>query len=150
MENERLKQTKFDSMVTNRQMQLVKAVIPYIDNRLGIFIGMFVKLQELQNALKINSNMAVSAMNADKQVDKGQMENLLDDIKEFLSNEDRETIDNISSMMEMMKTMNDMDMGGDAMQGFMDSMNMEDDVINVFMNSMNMGDMSDIMNMLGM
>lgn len=138
MENQQFKQTKFDSMVTNRQMQLVKAVIPYIDNQLGNFIGMFVKLQEMQNALKINSNVTVSAMNADKPGGKSQMENLFDDIKEFLGDEERDTIDSIMTMMEMMKTMGDMDMGGDAMQGFMNSMNMGD-----------MGDMSDMMNMFG-
>lgn len=142
MENQQFKQTKFDSMVTNRQMQLVKAVIPYIDNRLGNYIGMFVKLQELQNSLQINSSVAVSVMNADKPGGNGQMENLFDDIKEFLSDDERETIDTIMTMMEMMKTMGDMDMDGDAMQGFMNTMNMGD--------MGNMGNMSDMMDMFGM
>lgn len=99
MEKEQLKQTKFDSMVTNKTMQLVKAVIPYIDNRLGNYIGMYIKFKELQNASRINSNVTVAAMNADKHPG---MEEMLEDIKEFLSEEERETIDTIMSMMEMM------------------------------------------------
>ena len=110
MEKEQLKQTKFDSMVTNQQMQLVKAVIPYIDNRLGNYIGMYIKFQELKNAARINSNIAVAAMNADKHMG---VENMLEDIKEFLSDDERETIDTIMTMMEMMN------MDDDAKQDFM-------------------------------
>lgn len=47
MDNQQFKQTKFDSMVTNKTMQLIKAVIPYIDNNMGTMIGMLIKLKEL-------------------------------------------------------------------------------------------------------
>ena len=66
MEKQQLKQTKNDSLVTNRTMQLVKAVIPYINNDAGTLIGMLIKFQELQNAARINNNVAIAAMNADK------------------------------------------------------------------------------------
>ena len=112
MENQQLKQTKFDSMVTNRTMQLVKAVIPYINNQMGNFIGMYIKLIELQNAAQINSNVAVAAMNADKHMG---MESVLEDIKDFLGDDERETIDTIISMMEMMN------MDDDTKQDFMGS-----------------------------
>lgn len=131
MENEKLKQTKFDSMVTNKNMQLAKAVIPYIDNGLGNYIGMIIKLKELQNAAKINSRVSVSAMNYDKH--NNNIENMLEDIKDFLSDNEKETIDTIMSMMEMMKTMEGMDMDGNTMQDFMNSMNMGDDGMESFM-----------------
>ena len=54
MEMEQFKQTKFDSMITNRTMQLVKAIIPYINNNFGTFIGIYIKFIELQNAAKIS------------------------------------------------------------------------------------------------
>lgn len=117
MENEQLKQTKFDSMVTSKNMQLVKAVIPYINNSLGNYIGMYIKFKELQNAARINSNVAISAMNCDKH--NSNMENMLEDIKDFLSDDQRETIDTMMTMMEMMN------MDDDAKQDFMGSyMNM--------------------------
>lgn len=115
MENEQLKQTKFDSMVTNRQMQLAKAVIPYIDNRIGIFIGMYIKLQELQNAANINTSVAVAAMNTDKHGGHNGIEGLFDDLKDFMGDEEKETIDTILSMMEMMN------MEDEAKQNFMGS-----------------------------
>ncbi len=115
MGNEQLKQTKFDSIVTNRTMQLVKAVIPYIDNHIGTIIGMFIKFQELQNAARINNNVSIAALNSDKH--KG-MESMLEDIRDFLSDEDRENIDNMMEMMEMFKMMN---MDENAMNEFMGS-----------------------------
>ena len=57
MDNQQFKQTKFDSMVTNKTMQLIKAVIPYIDNNMGTMIGMLIKLKELQNAAQINNDV---------------------------------------------------------------------------------------------
>lgn len=115
MENEQFKQTKFDSMVTNRNMQLAKAVIPYIDNRIGNYLGMYIKLKELQNAAQINANVTIAAMNTDKHNGHSGMENLLEDIKDFLSDDERETIDTIMTMMEMMN------MDDDAKQNFMGS-----------------------------
>lgn len=112
MGNEQLKQTKFDSLVTNRTMQLVKAVIPYIDNNLGTLIGVLIKFQELQNAARINNNISIAAMNADKH--KG-MESMLEDMKEFLPDEDREMLETMMTMMEMMS------MDEDAMNDFMGS-----------------------------
>lgn len=110
MENEQLKQTKFDSMITNKNMQLVKAVIPYIDNKLGTYIGIYIKFIELQNAARINSNVTISAMNTDKH--KG-LENLLEDIKDFLDDEERETLESMMAMLEMMN------MDEDSKQDFM-------------------------------
>lgn len=113
-----MKQTKFDSMVTTPTMQLVKAVIPYIDNPIGRYLGIFIKFQELQNAAIINNNVSIAAMNADKH--KG-MESMLEDILDFLGDDTRETFENIKSMMEMMEAMNGMDMNEDMMNAFMGS-----------------------------
>lgn len=122
MEKNQMKQTKFDSMVTNPTMQLVKAVIPYIDNSIGRYIGMFIKFQELQNAATINNNVSVAAMNADKH---NGMESMLEDIIDFMDEDARETFENIKGMMEMMEAMNGMDMGE----------NMGSDMMNAFMGS---------------
>lgn len=117
MGSKQLKQTKFDSLVTNRTMQLVKAVIPYIDNNIGTLIGMLIKFQELQNAAKINNNVAIAALNADKH--KG-IENMLEDIMDFLSDDAKESIENMKNMMEMMEMMNmDENAMNDLMGSFM-------------------------------
>lgn len=114
MDNNRFLQTKFDSMVTNRKMQLIKAIIPYIDNNIATAIGVYIKLMEVQNTMHINQNISIAAINNDKH--KG-IESMLEDMKDFLSDEDRETFDTIINAMEMMSAMGDMD--GDAMKDFM-------------------------------
>ncbi len=118
MDKNQMKQTKFDSMVTNPTMQLVKAVIPYIDNPIGTYLGIFIKFRELQNAAIINNNVSIAAMNADKH--RG-MENMLEDILDFMDDDMRETFESLKGMMDMMETMNGMDMGDDMMNAFMGS-----------------------------
>lgn len=115
MDNQQFKQTKFDSMVTNKTMQLIKAVIPYIDNNLGSMIGILIKLKELQNAATINTNVTIAAMNADKH---GDISCILEDIRDILDDEEQENINNIMDMMEMFKMMN---MDENSMNEFMNA-----------------------------
>lgn len=121
MDNQQLKQTKFDSMVTNKTMQLIKAVIPYIDNNMGTMIGMLIKLKELQNAAQINNNVSIAAMNADKH---GDISCILEDIKDVLGDEEQENISNMMDMMEMFKMMS---MDENSMNDFMNSAFMNSD-----------------------
>lgn len=114
MENNRFMQTKFDSMVTNQSMQLIKAIIPYIDNNLATVLGFYIKFLELENALRINHNVSIATTNANH---KG-LENMLEDIKEFLSKEDKETIETLMTVMEMMN-MED-GSGQDILSNYMD------------------------------
>ena len=107
-------------MVTNKNMQLIKAVIPYINNNLGNYIGMYIKFKELQNAIRINSNIAISVMNCDKH--SNNIENMFEDIKDFLNDDQRETIDTMMTMMEMM-SMDDVTMQ-DFMGDYMSMFNM--------------------------
>ena len=97
MENNRFMQTKFDSMVTNQTMQLVKAIIPYIDNNLATVLGVYIKFIELENTFR-------------------------EDIKEFLNDGDKETLETLMTVMEMMN----MDDGAkqDILSGYMDMFGM--------------------------
>ena len=130
MDHESMKLTKFDSMLTSRTMQLVKAVIPYIDGDTSAMLGMIIKFQELRNAAALRSTNAVSAMNADNSQSK--MENLFHDIREFLSEEEQETMDMMMSMMEMMNM--DEDARQNFMDGYMDMFGMGDDSAHDYQN----------------
>lgn len=118
MENNRFMQTKFDSMVTNQTMQLVKAIIPYIDNNLATVLGIYIKFIELENTFRVNQNVSIAAMNANH---KG-LESMLEDIKEFLNDGDKETLETLMTVMEMMN----MDDGAkqDILSGYMDMFGM--------------------------
>ena len=108
MENNRFMQTKFDSMVTNQTMQLVKAIIPYIDNNLATVLGVYIKFIELENTFRVNQNVSIESM--------------LEDIKEFLNDGDKETLETLMTVMEMMN----MDDGAkqDILSGYMDMFGM--------------------------
>jgi len=118
MENNRFMQTKFDSMVTNQTMQLVKAIIPYIDNNLATVLGVYIKFIELENTFRVNQNVSIATMNANH---KG-LESMLEDIKEFLNDGDKETLETLMTVMEMMN----MDDGAkqDILSGYMDMFGM--------------------------
>ena len=118
MENNRFMQTKFDSMVTNQTMQLVKAIIPYIDNNLATVLGVYIKFIELENTFRVNQNVSIATMNANH---KG-LESMLEDIKEFLNDGDKETLETLMTVMEMMN----MDDGAkqDILSGYMDMFSM--------------------------
>ena len=113
MENNRFMQTKFDSMVTNQTMQLVKAIIPYIDNNLATVLGVYIKFIELENTFRVNQNVSIATMNANH---KG-LESMLEDIKEFLNDGDKETLETLMTVIEMMN----MDDGAkqDILSGYM-------------------------------
>ena len=102
----RYKQTKFDCMVTNETMQLMKAVIPYIDGPISNLLEIMRKFKELENASFINSNIAITTMNENHSK---STENMLSDIMEFMDEDTKESIENIKSMMEMMDMFKDMD-----------------------------------------
>ena len=53
MGNNQMKQTKFDCAVSSKTMQLIKAVIPYINNPASQYIGTLIKFLEFQNRLDL-------------------------------------------------------------------------------------------------
>ena len=97
MENNRFMQTKFASMVTNQTMQLVKAIIPYIDNNLATVLGVYIKFIELENTFRVNQNVSIAAMNDNH---KG-LESMLEDIKEMMNMDDGAKQDILSGYMDM-------------------------------------------------
>ena len=110
MDNNCLKQTRFDSLVSNRDMQLVKAVITFINNNFGTFLGTYIKLMELQRACKLKP----SSINC-------KDNNMFDDIKDFLDEGQKENIEMIMTLMEMMK--NDDNFSDDVISNYMSMFN---------------------------
>lgn len=111
MDNGNIKQTRFDSIISNREMQLAKAAIPYIDNNLGVLIGVYIKLMELQNITRISPSHLRSPD-----------DNIFDDIKDYLDDETRDTFEMLFTLMEVMKNED----------------NSADDIINNYMGMLNL------------
>lgn len=127
MENSGTKQTVFDTLVTDKRLQLIKAVLPYIDFEAGKTIAMFVKFQELKNTINLHPGAFMvkddagnyKAMHADKPLDLNTLYPL---IKDYLSDDEREMFDSIMGMMDLFSMDEDSKeaMFGDYMDMFKD------------------------------
>lgn len=131
MEKARNKQTFFDTLVTNRQLQLIKTVLPYIGIKNSSMLAIYTKAMELQNTINISNSSNIDLNNInfysmdssniynaqsqdnDSDSDSGQssafsdttkrfdMKSLLEDIKDFLSDDEQEMIDMLMTVMEL-------------------------------------------------
>jgi hypothetical protein len=108
MTGESMKLTKFDSQLTSPSMEMAKAVIPYIEPKTANMLGLFIKLQELQNAAQLNFSSFSQENNPES-----SSENLFADLRNFLGDNEKEQLDFMMSMMELLKTMNPEDLNLD-------------------------------------
>lgn len=90
------KQTLFDTLVTNRKLQLIKAVLPYIGYDSVKIIALMVKLEELKNAMNLRESSFRKC--SDKPFDTNDF---FSSIKDYLSDEESEMIDSILGMMDL-------------------------------------------------
>lgn len=106
MDNANMKQTLFDSMLTNRNLQILKAVLPYIDYDTGKSLGIYIKFQELKNSFSINpgsyiikdKNGNYKAMNCDKPLDFSTLYLI---VKDYLTTDEQEMFETFIGMMDM-------------------------------------------------
>lgn len=126
MKNTNTKLTYFDTLVTDRTLQLAKAVIPYIGKREGGLIAVYVKFMELQNAMKYARSPKLCGSLSAKETDKPQpdMMGLFSELKDFLDDDMAESFEMMMSLMEMMKENPEAseDMFGNYMNMFKDMM----------------------------
>lgn len=82
-------QTDYDAKISNDTFELIKSIIPYINN--GNTIGIIIKFFELRNALSIKNTIS-------------NEDNAFDKISEALSNNSQfSELFELLSMMEMLK-----------------------------------------------
>lgn len=106
MGNNQMKQTKFDCAVSSKTMQLIKAVIPYINNPASHYIGTLIKFLELKNAMDYH-NSPVCAMDCDKH---STMDDMLDDLMDFMDDDTKESFESFKMMFDMMQNGENFDM----------------------------------------
>ena len=119
--------TAFDALYTSNQMQMLKIVLPYMQEGIQRFIAIYIKLSELMIALRFAKSLTAEHVTEKREPD---ISNMLKYLSPYLSDSEREMMNQFSSMQEnmeqfkqmsaMMQMMNDM--GGtpeDALQGFL-------------------------------
>lgn len=120
MKDTNTKQTYFDTLVTNRNLQLVKAVIPYIGKQEGGILGVIIKFQELQNAMKYAKSPRLCGSLSENNKDRRSLDmaGLFSELKDFLDDDMAESFEMMMSVMEMMKE--DPDAKDDILGNYMD------------------------------
>lgn len=117
MENTYLKATKFDEMVTDKNLWIIKALIPYLPNNLGYPMSVYAKFSELKKTLYICKNPLHMAENDDISLQK-----LLSVLKDYMDESQAENIEMLMSLLEMMSYSDD-------------SSDMMENMMNMFMNN---------------
>ncbi len=92
--------TPFDHMVSDNQLQIIKAAIPYLSNREQQFFSVYVKYIELEHTLKLvsdsNSNVLSSCSIGENPHSTSDM---LTAIKQYCTEKEKEMIDLISNFL---------------------------------------------------
>lgn len=115
--------TAFDTLYTSNQLQMLKIVLPYMQDTMQRFIAIYIKLNELMIAFHFSSGSYPVKRETD-------MTGMLRYLSPYLSDSEKEMMNQFSSMqenMEQFKQMSQMmqmmnEMGGspeDALQGFL-------------------------------
>ncbi|MCI8280580.1 MAG: hypothetical protein HFI76_02505 [Lachnospiraceae bacterium] len=94
--------TTFDSLVQDRQLQMLKAAIPYINNANQKTMAFLIKFMELQRTVSIFNNpgasMQICSVSEDEEPLPLQMLNAL---REFCTEREQETIDMLTNYVQM-------------------------------------------------
>lgn len=119
--------TAFDTLYTSNQMQMLKIVLPFMQEQIQRFVAIYIKFNELLITLRFAKSSSEFSCFTKKEPD---MITMIKYLSPYLSDSDKEMMNQFSSMQENMEQFKQMsammqmmkDMGGspeDALQGFL-------------------------------
>lgn len=102
-EQDTVKMTPLDQMVSEDQLQLLKAAIPYASPRARSMLSIFAKTLELQRTIQLCSRaQELSMMSSGESPNPGPVE-MLQSISQFASGEMRENLKNVMNTFTAMQ-----------------------------------------------
>lgn len=119
--------TAFDTLYTSNQMQMLKIILPFMQEKMQRFIAIYIKFSELMIAMRFANSTSAPSFPARKETD---MTGILKYLSPYLSDSEREMMNQFSSMQEnmeqfkqmsaMMQMMNEMGTSPEsALEGFL-------------------------------
>lgn len=94
--------TALDSLIQDRQLQMMKASLPYINNSAQKTMAFFIKFLELERTISIfNSSQATIQMCSLSDEEEPRSLQLLSALREFCTEQEKETIDTLMNYMQM-------------------------------------------------
>ncbi len=115
--------TEYDSLVHSREIQLLKSMLPFVETQHQMSLAIFIQFIEFKNTINIfktNQN-CLSASSITNENDRKAA--MIQAIISHLAPNERETIDNLLNMMNMMSMMENYE---SMMENYEDMVNKED------------------------
>lgn len=96
--------TPFDYMTQTRELQMLKTVIPYMKGGQKKQFAILIKYMELQNTIQVFSqeDKVMSMCSANEE--SNNLVGMLQDLRQFCSPKEQETLDMLTTMFSMMET----------------------------------------------
>lgn len=101
MEGE-FKPTLFDMQVQNHNLQMLKTMIPYLHSRSQKPFALMIKYLELQKTAEVFSHDSLVIQGVSDESPQERMLRMLSDISEQCTNSEKENIDMIMNMFQVM------------------------------------------------
>lgn len=126
-----LPMTQLDMLVTTRELQMMKLMLPYLPSSYRGMLAVYFKFIEFQNTLRLFHGFGKdSSQEIIKSKDIHSPADLMEDLRAFLNPEDMESFDMMMNTMNMMKGMSMSDFTGSPDSGEMsDMMNIFDNIL---------------------
>ena len=96
--------TPFDYMTQNRQLQMMKTILPYMKEAQKKQFAILIKYMELQNTIQIFSqeDKVLSMCSVDEE--SNNMVAMIYDLRQFCSEKEQETLDMLTNMFSDLET----------------------------------------------
>lgn len=95
--------TPFDELTTSRQLQTIKLLLPYLPTNGQRMLGIFIRLNELQNAIHLFRGFPVSPSS-----DSLSPSRILSDLSPYLSEEESQQMAQVNQLLQMMELFQNM------------------------------------------
>ena len=91
-------------MTQNRQLQMMKTILPYMKEAQKKQFAILIKYMELQNTIQIFSqeDKVLSMCSVDEE--SNNMVAMINDLRQFCSEKEQETLDMLTNMFSMLET----------------------------------------------
>lgn len=99
--------TYFDSLVSDKNLQMLKVMIPFMPPQGQKFLSVMVKVTELKNTINLINNPKVNITDIHMNKPGNNLSDMIDAIRGFLSPEDAEMLDMFMTIMELGKMSGD-------------------------------------------
>lgn len=100
--NDEFKPTLFDTQVQSRSLQMMKTMIPYLDAGKQRPFALLVKYLELQNTARMFSRDSMVIQSVSAESPQERMYQMMTDLCEQCSDSERESIESLMNMFQLM------------------------------------------------